>query len=97
VKTFLFSILILAMSGCEFGVGYHHTHHHSEPIIYDEVYIHYETYPYITSPDVCYYDQGTEFCEWTSYAAPYTECVETWYYDTYWHEWALYDEYCYAI
>ena len=104
MKAFLFSLVVFMLSGCEFGVGYRHVHHDGH-LAYDEVYVEYDaypaiyadTYPPITSPDICYSVRGIEFCEWTYYSAPYTECLEIWYYDAYWMDWALYELECYAI
>jgi hypothetical protein len=50
--------------------------------------------PYYSSPWSCYDMYGIEYCEWV-FTDYHTECIETWYWDSDWCEWALYDEACY--
>lgn len=106
MKTFLFSIIILFVGGCEVRVNPHAPYY-----TYDEyghaTYVtnkydswvdpNYVDYPYDQSPYACYYHHGVEYCEWIVRSAPYSECIETWYYDEYFRLWDFYNESCYAI
>ncbi len=102
MKTLLFSIIILFMSGCEVWVEpspYRYSYTYTSNGYVAEAYYdpHFVNYPYSQLPDACYSHYGVEYCEWVNYPAPYTECIETWYYDEYFRLWDFYSESCYAI
>jgi len=100
MKAVVLSILVLLVSGCEFWVAPHPSHHsYSEYVVVtDAAYDpNYFDYPHNWEPEACYSHHGTTFCEWVYYSQPYTECIETWYYDEYWRLWDFFHEECYAI